>query len=231
MEVMMGDSGRVPDDTGLSQAEPISVVSTLTGFDPSRDEVFGIECEHHYGITTHPLPADGNAGAEVYRLIREAWHRDTLTDENHTFEIVEEAEYWSRVVIRKNEKSPLFAFKPWWCDDGAGALWFTQAFRIATRRSIDAEIVDRLGWAARWQQDADNQRDSIRGRKARAKYSGYAASARREADLARSRWPEFEGAPRTGWQERMHCHRDPSVSGRSRNGHDYRRGSPERCPR
>jgi hypothetical protein len=30
--------GRVPDGTGLSQAEPSSTVSALTGFDPSRDK-------------------------------------------------------------------------------------------------------------------------------------------------------------------------------------------------
>jgi hypothetical protein len=186
--------------------------SAHAGNDPARSEVFGIECEHHFGITTHPLHADGDVGQEVYRLIREAWH-PTLTNDDHTFEIVENEQGWSRVVIRKNANSPLFAFKPWWCDDGDGALWFSQAYRVATRALIEAEVADRLGYAHQWQKQSDEQRDTIRGRKARAKYRSLAESVRREAELARSRWPEFEGLARTGWQERMHQHRDSDGSG------------------
>lgn len=180
------------------------------------DEVFGIECEHHYGITTHPMPEDGDVAREVYRLIRGAWHAPRedgggLSDDDHSWEYAptEHPDGWSHIVIRKNENSPLFAFKPWWVEDGPGARWFDQKFRVATRSLIEREIADSLQWAERWQADADRQRDTIRGRKARTKYSSLAESSRREAEMIRSRWPQFDGSARTGWQERMHRYRDP----------------------
>jgi hypothetical protein len=182
--------------------------------DGGRD-VFGIECEHHYGITTHPMPEHGDAGREVYRLIREAWHAprddyDGLSDDDHTWsvKVAENPAWWSRVDITKNERSPFFAWRPNWVDDGPGAHWFSQSFRIATRATIEAEIADRLARAAKWQAEAERQRDTVRGRKARSKYTGLAAMARREAELVRSRWPEFDGSPRTSWQKRMHRHRE-----------------------
>lgn len=180
----------------------------------SGEEVFGIECEHHYGITTHPLPTDGNVGREVYRLIREAWHAPRegggLHDDDHDWEISEAdaPDHWSRVVIRKNARSPLFVLRPSWYDDGPGALWFSQSFRIATRGSIEREIADKLGWADRWEKEANGQRDSARGRKRRDKLLSFAKHSRREAQGIQSRWPEFDGTSRTEWQQRLHKHRD-----------------------
>lgn len=203
-----------------------------SGFDPSR-EVFGIECEHHYGITTHPLPEDGDIGREVYRLMREAWHppRDDhggLHDDDHTWDVdlADNPDWWSRVNIIKNDNSPLFVFNPWRIADGPGAPWFDQKFRVATRGLIDREVADKLSWADRWEREAAEQRDTIRGRKARAKYTSLARMARSDANMIRSRWPEYDGTPRSGWQENMHRKDDPRRD--SRPSPEGRR--PERAP-
>lgn len=171
---------------------------------------FGIECEHHYGITTHAF-RDGQTPAETaYWLIRNAWHREALTDDNHTWEVVEcEAPSWSRIRIIKNEKSPLFALCPSWCEDGPGALWFSQEYRVASATTIAWEIAGKIAQAERCEGDAARQKDTVRGRKERRRYESIAAQCRREAEFIRSRWPEYQGCERAGWQKRMHEHRVP----------------------
>jgi len=166
-----------------------------------NQETFGIEVEHHYGITTHALPADGDLKSAAYRLCRE--FHTFLTDDNHTWEH-KPREGWSRIDVTKGKEAPRWLLAPSWMPDGPGAHWFSMNYRVATREGIRAEIADKLSWAERWDANAESQRDTIRGRKARSKYAGLATIARREAELVRSRWPEFDGSPRTGWQERMH---------------------------
>lgn len=206
-----------PTASVVLRTEPASGLGHTATTD-LRDEIFGIECRHHYGITTHPMPSHGDAGCEVYRLIREAWYAPQdgrgLHDDDHSHEVVLSGEIggWSRIVIRKNERSPRFVFKPWWCEDGPGALWFSQEFRVANRASIDREIADKLEWVATWERSAERQRDSIRGRKARKKYESLARSATVEARLIRSRWPQYDGTQRTGWQRRLHRHGDNSIA-------------------
>lgn len=179
----------------------------------SGADLLGIECLHHYGITTHAF-RDGQTVAEtVYWLIRNAWHREGLTDDNHTWVVIEnEAPRWSRILIKKNENSPPFALRPSWVSDGPGANWFSQEYRAATLTNIAWEVAGKLAFADRCEAEAGRQRDTIRGRKLRQKQVSLAVSARREAELIRSRWPEFAGLERTGWQARMHEHLVPSPS-------------------
>jgi hypothetical protein len=86
--------GRVPDGTGLSQAEPSSTVSALTGFDPSREEAgraaYEEDCRRcpTYVFGTDPetgKPADGTkrrlSWDEIEEAARESWRADpTPTD-------------------------------------------------------------------------------------------------------------------------------------------------------
>lgn len=185
----------------------------------SADEQFGIECRHHYGITTHEFRPGESVAETVYWLVRNAWHAPKgelcdVLDANHTWEVVEadQADWWSRVRLIKNELAPRFTHCLPWVDDGPGATWFCQEYRIATRGLIGREIADKLAWADRWQADAERQRDTIRGRKARAKYERLSATNRREAELIRSRWPQLDGSGRTEWQARLHEHRVPIPS-------------------
>lgn len=55
---------------------------------------FGIECRHHFGITTHDFRPDQTPAETVYWYIRNVWHRPTkdrvsVTDENHTWEVLD----------------------------------------------------------------------------------------------------------------------------------------------
>lgn len=214
---MQVNDDQVRASDGLSPTvEPVPV-SPLRASIP---DAVGIECRHHYGITTHDF-RDGMTVPEiVYWLIRNAWHTKALTDDNHTWEVVEKDPMgWSYIHIIKNEKSPRFVLRPSWHPDGPGATWFTQEYRIATFTSIAWEIADLLAWADRWDADAERQRDTIRGRKARAKYNSYAKTKRREAEIVRSRWPGFQGIERTGLQKRWHEHRVPA-QGMSAEGQD-----------
>jgi hypothetical protein len=205
------DVGRVQQAApGPRATAPSQVpVSALRASVPSRG-AFGIECDHHYGITTHEFREGQSVAETVYWLIRNAWHTKGLTDDNHTWEVVEnETPSWSRVRIIKNDKSPHFALKPWWVDDGAGAHWFSQEYRVATRATIDAEVAGKLHFAANCRARAERQRDTIRGRKERSKQLRYADMAEREAESVKRRWPEYSGEQREGWQARMHEHRVP----------------------
>lgn len=159
---------------------------------PGGDRVLGLEAWHHYDFTPiRPLPGE-TTDAAAYRHVRETHH--FLTDDNHTWEIVHAEKPWwaSRVRVIKNKQSPLFVLKPSWVDDGPGAHWFSQEFRVATVGMIEAEIeADRLT-AERYEAEAAAQRDSIRGRKRASLCRSMAHSARwRGAVAPFKRWPEL----------------------------------------
>lgn len=175
---------------------------------PRESEIFGIEVRHHYGVTAHPLVEGETPAQTVYGLVRGLWHKpkgsdSDVLDDNHTWEDVpaKEPQGFSRVRLIKNDKSPRFArilgLASWLYEDGPGATWFTCEYRVATRAMIDAEIADLMARAARWDADAQEQRDTIRGRKQRQKLRGFAANSRLQAALVAKRWPEFlsDGAP------------------------------------
>lgn len=159
------------------------------------ERAFGIECQHHYGITTHPFTAKASVGEMVYAQVR-GWHpaRENgygLTDDNHTWRADYSSEGWSRVVIVKNAKSPLYERQPWWVEDGPGVTWFTQEFRVATQSRLNAEIAYHVKRAIATRADAARQRDTTRGRKARALYESFARGHDRLIGLVMKRWPEF----------------------------------------
>lgn len=198
-------------DNGASGRAALEPPKGRLGHSVSVPDALGVECEHHYGITTHDFRDGMTAGELTYWLIRNAWHVDALTDDNHTWEVVEhDAPAWSYVRIIKNEKSPRFALCPSWYADGPDATWFTQEYRVATITNIAWEAAEHLTRADKWDADAVRQRDTIRGRKARLEYTRWAESERRIADLVRSRWPGAYGLPRTEWQNHIHEHRVPA---------------------
>lgn len=141
-------------------------------------EVLGIECYHHYGITLHPV-VEGEAIADtVYRLTRELWHpfkperEINVTDDNHTWknEPTSIAGRFSRIVLYKNEKSPAFnniLNRPSWAfQDGPGAKWFEQKYRLATVGMIAAEIANNFQRRSKWLTDADRYNvGTVAGRK------------------------------------------------------------------
>lgn len=206
-EANIADQMRTKPDGGSA------FINCGTKSDASNGEALGIECKHHYGITTHEFREGMSVADAVYWLIRNAWHTEGLTDDNHTWVVVErDAPGWSYIRIIKNDKSPRFVLCPMWCPDGPGATWFTHEFRVATITTIAWEVAGLLAQADRWDADAERQRDTIKGRKARKKYASLAASNRRNAELVRSRWPAAYRLERTGWQRRMHEHLVPVSS-------------------
>lgn len=168
----------------LSYSIPVSA----GGLGPENAaEVLGIECDHHYGITTHDLAPGEDPAQTVYRLIREVWHAPkpdkaiNVLDDNHTWEV----EYfdpskdtrphtapsgWGRVTIRKNEKAPLFinifGAPSWMYDDGPGAVWFHQKFRAVTVGHKAAERAYDEAKIAQYTAEAARHKDTVRGRKA-----------------------------------------------------------------
>lgn len=167
----------------------------------NADEVLGIECDHHYGITTHDLVEGETPAQTVYRLVRELWHpfrpehSTNVTDDNHTWKVEESFEdyHHGRVILYKNEKSPPFFSLPGlrWYDDGPGARWFDQSFRVVTFGVLAAEAANALKRADEYLIEAAAQKDTIKGRKAASKLQSYAQSARYFATGAiAARWPQ-----------------------------------------
>lgn len=135
--------------------EPYMVPASEGGKGPENArEVLGIECNHHYGVTLHPISEDAPIAEQVYRLTR-SWHPEKddgrgVTDDNHTWkdEPSEKPGWFSRIILFKNEKSPLFVnifnAPSWQYDDGPGAKWFDQHYRVVTVGIIAAEIANNL---------------------------------------------------------------------------------------
>ena len=154
------------------------------------DVIYGVECQHHYGITIRPCEAGVDMAAVAYNEMRET--HTFLTDGNHDWS-VEWSHSWNRIVVRKNEQSPYFAFNPWRLPDGPGAHWFSHKFRLASRNRLNAEVEERLSWAARWRDEALRNKQSKAGIKRYQKKLSLADSAEREARLAMARWPNHVG--------------------------------------
>lgn len=173
------------------------------------DEVYGIELSHHYGYTTHLWDQVTPVEEVAYRITR-AFHcgRDDddpykVRDDNHTWDSVPVHAEWARIRIFKNELSPYFAWNPCRAADGPGALWFDQRYRIATRARLDAEIAAQIRLAEVATAHALQQRDTVRGRKVRAKMLRSAEGDRSLAAQVRERWPQHLGekpwTPRRPW--------------------------------
>jgi hypothetical protein len=157
-------------------------------------EIFGLEYQNHAGIFKYDLVDGEPLEIAGHRIMRDR-HR-FLTDDDHmwTFKPGDQVEYlpaFSRIVVRKNEKSPYFLMKPWWVDDGPGALWFSSEFRIATREILDFEINVLIKNRDKWSAEAETYRDTIRGRKSRKNRKIAAADCDRQIHVIEKRWPQY----------------------------------------
>lgn len=155
-------------------------------------EVLGLEFEHHAGMRARPLQ-DGETPEEcAYRYVRDV--HTFLSDDNHGWELKKAngPDYWmSSLRVIKNEKSGYFVFKPSWVDDGPGATWFVQPFRTVTVGMIAAEIDADRRSMSEYLNEADQQRDTRRGRKRAGELRSVAVSARYRGGKAPSvRWPD-----------------------------------------
>jgi hypothetical protein len=162
------------------------------GPENARD-VLGLECWHHYGFTPVVFLPGETAEEAAYRHVRETHH--FLTDDNHTWKIdLGEKPHWaSSVDVTKNEKSGYFAMKPSWVQDGPGAHWFSQDFRVATVGMVTAEIEADRRRTKRYLDEAASQRDTIRGRKRAWQLRSFAIDSRWLAEGAPGeRWPQFK---------------------------------------
>lgn len=162
-------------------------------------EVLGLEFDHHAGMQVRKL-SDGETPEQcAYRYVRET-HR-FLTDDNHEVEPIKIEGHDHRMAllrIIKNTKSGYFAFKPWWLDDGPGAKWFSQPFRVATVGMIEAERDADFQRTTSYLAEAAEQRDSIRGRKRAALLRGFAHSSLWMAEVTpHLRWPDHFKNPRS----------------------------------
>jgi hypothetical protein len=154
------------------------------------DDVYGIEISYHAGVPTYPLVAGETPEQTAYREMRE--RHSFLTDDNHTyrFEPAEKPEWHNRLVVIKNENSPRFLVRPWWVEDGPGAHWFTERWRVVTRGIIAAEAACERTNSARWAAEAEAQRDTVRGRKAAKKLRSMSSGAASVARWIEERWPQ-----------------------------------------
>ena len=158
-------------------------------------EVLGLEIDHHAGMEVVRLAEGQSIEQAAYQAMRES--RPFLTDDNHTWKIEPgEHPYWmSRLVVTKNEKSGYFTRIPgldWMIlNDGPGAHWFSERFRVATVGMIAAEIAADRARAQRYLDEAARQKDTIKGRKRAHQLHGFSRSALWLAETAPGRrWPE-----------------------------------------
>ncbi|UTU09653.1 hypothetical protein CcrBL47_gp368 [Caulobacter phage BL47] len=135
-------------------------------------EVLGIEVYHHYGVTTHEVVAGTAAGEVVYNLTRTLWHAPRpdgggLHDDDHTWEADETRSPGgrSRMQIYKNENSSLWAFNPYRIQDGPGARWFHEEYRVTTIGELLAEAADCERHILEHGAELVQCRDTVRGRK------------------------------------------------------------------
>lgn len=158
-------------------------------------EVLGLEIDHHGGMKAISLQPGETADQAAYRAMRDS--HTFLTDDNHTWDIKPgKYPHWmSRLEVTKNEKSGYFVRIPgldWMIlNDGPGAHWFTERFRVATVGMIAAEIEADRARAQRYHAEADRQKDTIAGRKRAYQLRGFARTALWIADTAPGqRWPD-----------------------------------------
>lgn len=157
-------------------------------------EILGLEIDHHAGMKTVLIPDGADVEDVAYQAMRET--HTFLTDTNHTWAIHwgESPEWMSQVVITKNEESGYFTRirgLEWMIlNDGPGAHWTSQRFRVATVGMICAEIASDLARAQKYLDEAEAQKDTIKGRKRAHQLQGFARSARWCAvDAPARRWP------------------------------------------
>lgn len=158
-------------------------------------EVLGLEIDHHAGMKAVLIPAGETVEAAAYRHMRET--HPFLDDDNHVWAIEwgEKPDWMSRVVVTKNEKSGYFTRirgLEWMIlDDGPGAHWFSERFRVATVGMIAAEVAADLRRTQRYLDEAEAQKDTIKGRKRAAQLRSFARTSRWCAvDAPARRWPE-----------------------------------------
>lgn len=166
-------------------------------------EVLGIECYHHYGITLHPLVEGERAAATVYNLTRTLWHKPRadglgVQDDNHTWEVKDASELgrFSAIVFRKNEKSPQFInilnIPRWQYEDGPGAKWFDQKFRVVTVGIIAAEITNNFRHRNDYLKKAlDDNEMTIVGRKKAQQHRAWATDRMRLNRVILMRHPQL----------------------------------------
>ena len=158
-------------------------------------EPMGLEIDHHAGMKTVVLQPGETVEQAAYRAMRES--HTFLTDDNHAWEVVpgQDAHWMSRLRVIKNENSGYFTRIPglsWMIlDDGPGAHWFDERFRLATVGMIAAEIeADRIK-ALAYDAEAAAERDTIRGRKRAQTLRNCAQAARYRGEVAPGRrWPQ-----------------------------------------
>lgn len=171
---------------------------------PNAREVLGIEVFHHYGVTTHEAVAGTAAGDVVYDLIRTLWHpfkperEINVTDDNHTWKVVEgEQPHWrSRVVLYKNEKAPYFYPLPGMrgnYEDGAGAKWFHEEFRVPTVGIILAEAAYCDTVIGEHEAELAACKDTVRGRKRAKDLRSLISNRLWTRSQVLKRWPQTEG--------------------------------------
>jgi hypothetical protein len=139
----------------------------------------------NYNIYAYAIPPGMTVEKAAYAVCR-ARH-DFLTDTNHTWTI-EHSEWWSEIVVRKTEESPTFAMKPWWVDDGPGALWFSEYWRIATPEGVAEEARELDAEVAKYAEQADQCRDTVRGRREAKRLRSLVSELERRARVTRDRW-------------------------------------------
>lgn len=165
--------------------------------DPARSNAnaepsatLGLEWHYHAGVVALPLTGDHVAAAYANCRAKHTF----LTDDNHTWSVTEPQDGHLQIVVRKNELSSYFVIKPWWVDDGPGALWFSDRYRIATEDTVRREWDRNVHWEARSLAEAEACQDTVRGRKAAKSARSSAYEAARLNRVLAKRWPDTVAA-------------------------------------
>jgi hypothetical protein len=140
------------------------------------DDLQAIEIDHHSGPRVIPIVEGQTLKQTVYDYIRSTHH--FLTDENHTVDLdslpTGDWRDWGVSIIR-NEKSPQPYFN-WNVPVRPGDVWTTEYFRIVSPHVFDRDVENVLSYIPQYIENARNNRNTIRGRKAYDKYMGFIAS-------------------------------------------------------
>lgn len=160
-------------------------------------EVLGIEVYHHYGVTTHEVVAGKAAGEVVYNLTRTLWHppRENgggLHDDDHTWDADETRQPGgrARMQIYKNDKSQLWAFNPLGMEDGPGARWFHEEYRVTTVGELLAEAAFCEAYIIEHGEELVSCRDTVRGRKRAKDLKSLIENREWLRKMVLKRWPQ-----------------------------------------